>query len=99
MAISHYFVRPTNGADVAGQGTTHATAYKTTQFALDDVGGTHGRNVVDGDQINICDSSLEGADILAAPLSLAAYGAPTRTSPSARCNTGKAGAAGSFAGP
>ena len=79
MAISHYFVRPTNGADVAGQGTTHATAYKTTQFALDDVGGTHGRNVEDGDQINICDSSLEGADILAAPLSLAAYGAPSIT--------------------
>jgi len=81
MSISHYFVRPTNGADVAGVGTTHMTAYKTTQFALNDIGGTHGRNTVDGDQINICDSSLEGADVLAAPLTLVTYGTPTSAAP------------------
>jgi len=81
MSISHYFVRPTNGADIAGQGTTHMTAYKTTQFALNDIGGTHGRNTVDGDQINICASVLEGPDVLAGPLSLATYGIPTAVAP------------------
>ena len=81
MAITNYYVRATNGADVAGQGTTHATAYKTIQFALDDIGTTHGRNAVDGDQINICDSSLEGANVLAASLTLATYGTPTAAAP------------------
>jgi len=81
VAITNYYVRATNGADVAGQGTTHATAYKTPQFALNDIGATHGRNVVDGDQINICDSSLEGANVLAASLTLAAYGTPTVLAP------------------
>lgn len=81
MAITHYYVRPTNGADVAGQGTTHATAYKTTQFALNDIGTTHGRNTIDGDQINICASVLEGPDVLAAPLTLATYGTPAYNAP------------------
>lgn len=76
MAITNYYVRATNGADVAGQGTTHMTAYQTPQFALDDVGATHGKNVTEGDRINICASALEGANVLAAPLSLVAYGAP-----------------------
>jgi len=81
VSITNYFVRATNGADVAGQGTTHMTAYQTPQFALDDIGATHGRNTVDGDQINICDSSLEGANVLAAPLTLATYGTPATTAP------------------
>lgn len=81
MSITNYYVRATNGADVAGQGTTHATAYKMIQFALDDIGTTHGRNAVDGDQINICDSSLEGANVLAASLTLATYGVPTAAAP------------------
>ena len=81
MAITNYFVRATNGADVAGQGTTHMTAYQTPQFALDDIGATHGRNTVDGDQINICDTAVEGANVLAAPLSLATYGVPTEAAP------------------
>ena len=78
MPPTNYYVRPTNGANVAGQGTTHASAYLTTQFALDDIGGTHGRDAVNGDQINLCD---ESADTLAAPLSLAIYGAPTAGAP------------------
>ena len=78
MAITNYYVRATNGADVAGQGTTHMTAYQTPQFALDDIGATHGRNAVDGDQINICD---EAACVLAAELSYVAYGVPTALAP------------------
>ena len=72
MAITHYYVRPVNGANVAGQGTSHATAYLTHQFASDDIGGTHGQGA-DGDQINICD---EGPSVAAAPWNLAGYGAP-----------------------
>jgi len=81
VAITHYYCRATNGADVAGQGTTHMTAYKTPQFALDDIGATHGRNTVDGDQINICDTAVEGANVLAAPLTLATYGTPIEAAP------------------
>lgn len=81
MAPTNYYVRPTNGADVAGQGTTHATAYQTLQFALDDIGGTHGRDAVNGDQVNICSWAAEGAAALAATISLVAYGAPTSAAP------------------
>jgi hypothetical protein len=80
MAITHYYVRATNGADVAGQGTSHATAYKTPQFALDDIGATHGQGA-DGDQINICATTAEGANTLAAALSIATYGTPTAARP------------------
>lgn len=69
--MANYYVRPVNGADVAGQGTTHATAYQTPQFALNDIGATHGQGV-NGDQVNICD---EGVCTLGAALSLAGYGA------------------------
>ena len=80
MSITHYYVRATNGADVAGQGTTHATAYQTPQFALDDIGATHGQGA-EGDQINICDAAVEGANTLAGSLSLVAYGTPALARP------------------
>ena len=81
MPPTYYYVRATNGADVAGQGTTHATAYKTPQFALNDIGATHGRDAVLGDQINICDTAVEGANVLAASLTLATYGVPAMGAP------------------
>jgi hypothetical protein len=56
------------------------TAYKTLQFALDDIGATHGQGA-EGDQINICDAAVEGANVLAASLSIAAYGTPTQIRP------------------
>jgi hypothetical protein len=80
MAITNYYVRATNGVDAAGGGTTHMTAYKTPQFALDDIGGTHGQGA-QGDQINICATTAEGANVLAGSLSIATYGTPTTIRP------------------
>lgn len=72
MAATEYYVRGTNGTDSAGNGTSHATAYQTLQYAMDDVGTTHGRNTTDGDRFNICD---ESSQVLSATLSFASYGA------------------------
>lgn len=43
--LNEYYVRPTNGTDVAGGGTSHATAYQTMTFAISDITATHGLNL------------------------------------------------------
>ena len=53
---ANYYVDASGGTDTAGQGTTDGTAYATIQFAIDDVGTTHGA-AADGDQINIKDNA------------------------------------------
>jgi len=75
MPPTNYYVRPTNGNNIAGQGLAHGTAYQTTQFAFDDIGVTHGVDAVNGDQVNVCGAGGEGADVLAASLNLVLYGA------------------------
>jgi hypothetical protein len=70
---TQYYVRPTNGTDSAGNGTSHGTAYLTIQYALNDIGTTHGQDTTDGDQINICDESTASPS---GSLSLATYGTP-----------------------
>ncbi len=90
-APTNYYVRHTNGVDSAGRGLSHATAYQTEQYAIDDILATHGKGA-DGDILNICDSALEGVgNIAAGGLSLAAY-APSQTQPfSMRGYTASAG--------
>jgi len=77
MPVNHYYVRALNGTDAPGGGGSHATAYKTIQYALDDIGATHGKGA-QGDQVNICD---EATNYPAAALSLAAYGVPASGAP------------------
>jgi len=58
LGRNEYYVRPTNGSDVAGQGTSHATAYQTLNFAVSDITSTHGVNAgTRSDRINICDEA------------------------------------------
>ena len=77
MPVTNYYVRATNGTDAPGGGGSHATAYQTIQYALDDIGATHGKGAA-GDQVNICD---EATNSPAAALSLAAYGVPATGAP------------------
>lgn len=71
--IVDYFVSPANGSDTAGNGSL-AAPWKSTQKALN----TIVRNVNGGDRVNI----QQGAsDVLAASLSLTAYGTPTTAGP------------------
>jgi hypothetical protein len=72
MAISQYYVDPSLAGNV-GSGTI-GDPYGDLQWALNNIV----RNAVDGDQVNIQDSA---AEVLAASLSLAAYGAPTADAP------------------
>jgi len=65
-ARTNYFVRPVNGDDAGGDGLTHATAWKTTQYALNNIT----RNTSNGDAVNLCD---EGTDTTTATLSLSTY--------------------------
>jgi len=69
MSFNEYYVRNTNGNDIAGQGTSHATAYKTLQFAVDDIRTTYGKAA--DDRLNICS---ESPFVLAAAVSTATYG-------------------------
>lgn len=79
-APTNYYVRHTNGVDSAGRGLSHATAYQTEQYAIDDILATHGKGA-GGDILNICDSALEGVgNVPAGGLSLAAY-APSQMQP------------------
>lgn len=58
LGTNEYYVRPTNGSDVAGQGTSHASAYQTINFAVSDIASTHGINAgAKADRINICDEA------------------------------------------
>lgn len=67
LGQNEYYVRPVNGSDVAGQGTSHATAYQTLNFAVNDIASTHGQNAGSlADRINICD---EGQVTVTASLS------------------------------
>ena len=68
MSFNEYYVRNTNGSDVAGSGTSHATAYKTIQFAVDDIAGTHGKAA--GDRLNLCS---ESPFVLASAINTANY--------------------------
>jgi hypothetical protein len=77
MPVNHYYVRATNGTDAPGGGGSHATAYQTVQYALDDIAVTHGKGA-QGDQVNISD---EAVHTLGASLSLATYGAPASGAP------------------
>lgn len=53
--INEYYVRPINGSDVSGQGTSHATAYQTLNFAVNDINAVHGLALNSyPDRINIC---------------------------------------------
>lgn len=49
---THFFVRAVNGSDTPGQGTSHVTAYRTIQFAIDDVIASHGNPA--NHQFNLC---------------------------------------------
>ena len=71
-APTEYYVRPVNGDDT-DDGLSHATAFKTTQFALDNI--TQGTS---GDRININD---EGDEVLTAALNTTTYGTPTAAKP------------------
>jgi len=73
MAITNYYVDPGGGDDATGDGSI-GTPWKTTQYALDHIV----RNSTNGDQVNI---KAGAADVLAASLSLATYGAPTYDAP------------------
>lgn len=75
-APTNYYVNPSTGADSAGNGSS-GSPYKTMQYALDDIGTTHGRGA-DGDQVNL-DSVAK--DTLSSAISLATYGSPTAQLP------------------
>lgn len=51
-----WYIRATNGSDTPGGGTTHATAYQTLTFALNDIEDSHGYSTsfAGVDRINIC---------------------------------------------
>lgn len=69
---NEYYVRNTNGTDSAGGGTSHATAYRTIQFAIDDIVATHGKmSGATADRINLCD---ESAFVLTSALTSTTYG-------------------------
>lgn len=69
---NEYYVRNTNGTDSAGGGTSHATAYQTIQFAIDDIVATHGKQSgTTADRINLCD---ESAFVLTSALDPTNYG-------------------------
>ena len=69
---NEYYVRGTNGTDSAGGGTSHATAYQTIQFAIDDIVATHGKqSSATADRINLCD---ESAFVLTSALDSTNYG-------------------------
>ena len=61
-----YFVRPTNG-DNSNDGLSHANAWQTTQYALDNIT----RNTSSGDRINVCS---EATDDITATLDSSTYG-------------------------
>lgn len=42
FAPTEYYIRPASGTDTAGQGTSHATAYQSLAFALNDITTSHG---------------------------------------------------------
>ena len=72
VAYNEYYVRNTNGTDSAGGGTSHATAYQTIQFAIDDIATTHGKlSGSNLDRINLCD---ESAFVLTSALDSTTYG-------------------------
>lgn len=75
-APTEYYVRPTNGSNGAA-GTSHAAAWQTLQYALDNIT----RDSTNGDRINLCETSAEGDDTLAANLSLTTYGTPSQAAP------------------
>ena len=75
-AFTLYYVDTASGVDSVGNGTsTGASAYATVQYALNDIGTTHGIGTV-GNQINI-----KGDDTITTTLTLATYGAPATASP------------------
>lgn len=73
MPISLYYADYLSGSDSTGTGTS-GNPWKTTQHSLNSIT----RNASFGDQLNIKSSA---ADILAAALSLTAYGTPTNSAP------------------
>jgi len=72
---SQYYVDSVSGVNSAGNGTgTGASAYLTIQYALDDIGTTHGADGTNGDKLNLKGTFNESS------LSLTTYGrSPTGT--------------------
>ena len=71
---TNYYVDPVGGNDSTGDGLSDATAWKTTQKALD----TITRNSTSGDRINI---KAGGADVLSSALSFTSFGGPSTGAP------------------
>lgn len=79
MPFNEYFVRPINGNDVPGGGTSHETAYKSIQYACGDIGTTHGARIAPEyrDRINV--NSLEGQ--IVTPVTIDCIGYPAANPP------------------
>jgi len=78
MALpTNYYVDPATGTDAVGKGAV-GDPYLTMQYALDDVGTTHGRDATNGDQMNLVSGT---ANTLAASLTVTTYGTPSIAAP------------------